>query len=517
MSSSRALRYAGWAAIVLAPFVSVLIMGLTTGTSPLSLDAWNTNWNDELFYNRVIRQMHEVGEPTGVAGYNEIPAARPSYGTYSLFIYIPYYLGAFLTGWQSHNFMYLMNAGFGVVASLAIILILRPDVRKSFLYAGVILFQFVITRLQCSGMTEASYILFAALFGSCAVYAVLNSASNEKKALVATSIVVMIVACGFWGAMRPYILALMLVVWLLLWRGDLALGKACKIGLAVLSVAVAFASLFAYLYCSKYYAAPYFTGTTFGNTLFAELGRALPSLAEKHVAWVMFSASSILHVRRQGIMMLMFIMEWAFLIALFVKACKLGNKTQGALFLGLVLAGFAILEAHLLIYTYQQMHRTMICICLVYLLVIVWYGGLLRRNGKPIAKMAFAAILSIACIGCLIVHADEFAYPQVGIDAAGDAALQEELAKIMPRADEPWDNTIAHAVETRDMYLLFNLPPYLNTNTIKSEVLTQKIKEGSFKSKYLCVADHFKAIKVLEKRYEKIYEGYGHTIYQLRS
>ena len=516
MSNSRVARYAGWLAVVAAPLLSILIIGLVTGTNLISLDAWNTKWNDELFYNRVIRQMHEVGAPTGVAGYNEVPAQRPSYGTYSMFIYIPYYLGAFLTGWGSHNFMYIMNVGFGILACALVVLILRPNVRESLLCAGIMLFQFVITRLICSGMTEASYIVFAALFGSCAIYVARNCASREKRHLVIAALVAMVVACGFWGAMRPYILALMLAVWLVLWKGDFASGKGLRIGLGCASVVVALASLFAYLYCSRYYAAPYFTGTTFGNTLLGEISRALPSLAHKHVAWVTYAATSILHLRRQGVMMFMFIVELVLLIAMFVKTHKQGDKTHAALFLGFVLAGIAILEAHLLIYTYQQMHRTMICICLVYLLAIVWHGGLLRRDGKPVAPIAFGVALSLVCCGCLVVRPAEFELPQGTIDVAADAALQDELAQLMPRADDPWDNTVAHAVETKNLYLIFELPTYINTNTIKYDALKQKMDEHSFKSKYMCVSKRFKANERLAQSYKKIYEGHGHIIYELR-
>ena len=61
-----------WILIVFAPVIAGWIIGLVSGTDPLRLDAWNTTWNDENGYFRVIRTMRHYGVPQGMTGFNEI-------------------------------------------------------------------------------------------------------------------------------------------------------------------------------------------------------------------------------------------------------------------------------------------------------------------------------------------------------------------------------------------------------------------------------------------------------------
>ena len=65
-----------WLLIILAPILAGWIIGLITGTSPLKLDAWNTAWNDENGYFRVIRTMRHYGISQGVTGFNEITSGN---------------------------------------------------------------------------------------------------------------------------------------------------------------------------------------------------------------------------------------------------------------------------------------------------------------------------------------------------------------------------------------------------------------------------------------------------------
>ena len=72
-----------WILIILAPVIAGWLIGLISGTNPLRLDAWNTSWNDEVGYYRVVRIMHYYGVPQGMTGFNEITSGNVPFGPYN--------------------------------------------------------------------------------------------------------------------------------------------------------------------------------------------------------------------------------------------------------------------------------------------------------------------------------------------------------------------------------------------------------------------------------------------------
>lgn len=483
-----------------------------------ALDGWNAQWNDELFYNRVVRQMREVGMPSGMAGYNEVPAPNPSYGTYSMVIYIPYYLGSFITGCASHNFMYMINMGLGVIACLAVILVLRPGFRESMLCVLATLFGFIVSRFFCSGMTEASYVLFAAVFASCALYVLKHADSDQKPVLVVVAFAVMIASVGFWGAMRPYILAFMLVVWALLIWAECGLRTSRRIVLFAASVLVALVSLAVYLYLSKYYMSPYFEETTLGNGLFETLASGWSDVLDKHLRCASFVRKNLMTFGRVGVMLLMLMISGIVLVVMSVSALRKGDKRRAAFFFALVLVGIVVFEAHMLMYTYAQMHRTMIPIAVVYMLVIIWHGSSLLRSARPYVPIAVIGIASIACAASLAHHPQEFVLPQVkaNYSQAAEMELRERLTELMPRSDDRWDNTVAHPTENAHLHVYYTLPEYLSTNVLEDEYLEQAVRNNSLKSKYVCLPTDSQLKSLVDQHYKAIYRGQRHVIYQVR-
>lgn len=515
MSDSRVVRIALWVALALASVASVLVIGLATDTSIFSLDAWTSTWNDEQRYYRTVQQMRLIGAPCGVTGYNEVPALRPSYGPYSIFVYLPYYLGSFVTGYTSHNFIYLINMVFGVVACLLIIIILRPDVRQSLLCIALFFLHFIIVRYVCSGMTEASYVLFASVFACCSIYVAQKVKQVAKPGMMTIALTVAIVAIGFWGLMRPYILAFMIIPWALLAFGDMPLTRLRRGILFAFGVLVAVVAIIVYMYLSKYYSTPYFYSPTIANDFFDRIARAIPGLAKKHVECVLYSAAKLVKLKWVGIMTFTFASCWVALLVLGVKALKTGDRTSSALLLGLVLAGLAIFEAHMLMYNYKQMHRTMLAVDVVYLITLIWYGSKGLKGSNFTSRAVLVGITCLLCVGCLALKPGDFAFPQVKADysAEQEAALQADLAQLMPQSEDEWGNTIAHPVENRSIYIYFNVPIYMSLNSFQMTKLEEAIEEGTLKSKYLSMPDDYDINDDLRKRYKVIYEGNKHIIY----
>lgn len=519
IGKSRVLRYALWALVVLSPIISYLIIGLASDTSLFSLDAWNTGWNDEQRHYRTVQQMRAIGAPSGVAGYDEVPAPRPSYGPYCVLTYLPYYLGSFISGYQTHNFMYFLNASFGVLSCLVIVLVLRPDVRESILIAVLFMFQFIVSRYLCSGMTEGSYVLYGAVFACCAVVLVRRSDSKRENRRwpIIVAFVVMIVFTGIWGGMRPYILAFLLVPWFLLAICDFGLGKPARILLAVLGVLAAAGALFFYMYASKYYATPYLSNASFADSFLETIAKAIPGLVGENISAVKYAVVKFVKLQWRGILVFGFAVGWVALLAVFIQAKRKGERVVAAFSLALVLAGLAIFEANLLLYSYKQLYRMVIVVDTIYFIALVFCGAKLRIAGKVPVRALCIVLFCLACTASLVTKPSSFAYPQVSkdYDPAAEIATSERLLEIMPRSDDPWANTLAHPVEGGGIQLYFSLPPYMNTNNLRMSYLKKAIKNNTLKSKYVSIPKRNDINKEMKKRYTVIYEGGGHIIYQI--
>lgn len=539
MAKSRAARTLSHLAIVVAPLVSVLIIGLATSTSPFAIDAWNTFLNDEHNYYWSVSQMQLFGQPSGITGYNEQAAPNPSYGSYGIFVYLPYYVASFATGVSSHNFIYIINMAFGVLAAALIVILLKPSTRQSLCLAALVLFHFIISRYLCSGMSEGSYVLFAGIVIACALY-VVRVGSDGRPALVALALAAIILASAFWGCMRPFLLAYMLVPCALAVTSTCRLVKAARAGIIVLAVAATAASLVLYVYYAKNYVVPYFDSATIATSMGTLILQALPGLPAQHVECVLYSGTRLVHLKWQGIMVFTFAVCWVLLLIMGIRAARRSNKMAAGLLFALVVAGFAIFEAHLLLYSYKQMHRMFIPVDIIYLAALVWFGAgaitrtAANRTGKhtknksrsqqgsasPLWVPTVVTVVAVCllCTGSLALHPDEFKLPQSG-DAYEDVdenALRTELSQLMPQSENQWDNTIAHPIETADLWLYFAMPRYLAPTTCKNDYLSQAIADSSFKSKYVSLPASSKLNKKMAAKFTVLYEGQGHVIYQVR-
>ncbi len=508
-----------WVLIAASPLISVLIICIVTGTSLGALDAWSSSWNDEMRYFWSVTQMRLYGHPCGTPGYNEVVTQWPSYGPYSVTVYGLYYLGSFVSGFGSHNFMYVLNMAFGVIAAAVVAFAVRPDVRASLHLIVLLVFQFVIARYICSGMTEASYVLFAACFTSLAFCLQKRSTAPEDKRRYVVLYCAMIACLAIWGSMRPYLLAFVLVPLCMLFVGQNHVGKKGKIGLVLISFVVAGAVLVVYWLQSKYMMTPYFYKGTIANSIFDRLASALPALPGAHLRCIAFSGRQLIKLHWQGIMVFAFFICWVVLLIQCVRAHRSKERTRFAFLLSLLLVGFIIFEAHLLLYDYKHMHRTMMAVIVIYLLsVVLLESG--RTLKRPVSLASGAVLLtSLVCVVALVALPLEFSLPQVpkNYDAAAEQAQHEQFERLMP--EDPsggWENTIAHPPENSGFRIYYNIPTYMNMNSCKKEFLEKAITEGTLKSKYLCLPATGSLNKLAAEHYEKIYEGSGHIIYKTR-
>ena len=254
-----------WILIILAPFISAALLQLLTGTSALRLDAWNTSWNDEVGYYRVIRLLRYEFSPRGMYGFNEDAPANLAYGPYNIFTYLPYFALSFFTGVENHNFIYYSNAVLAVLAGLFYVLLVRPRAKEGFFTVLFLVTYLVAGRYIWSGMSESSYNFFLILFTALVLWMIRHPfapASSQKATLFA-----MILIVFFWNTMRPYYFPLLLIPLYMIFRQKSALSGGAKALFFLLCALSAAGSLGLFFFFTNYNVARYFFDSTQTETL----------------------------------------------------------------------------------------------------------------------------------------------------------------------------------------------------------------------------------------------------------
>ena len=149
-------KYIPYFLFFITPVFALLLLCIIQRISLFEIDWWNSTWNDEVIYHKIVKMMREYGYPTGVCSYNEIEPQYPAYGTWIITAYIPYWLVSFLTGIHTHGFMVIANVLMVVIANIAFCLLARPKGWQIFFLSMFSILSLTYERYVWSGMNEGS-------------------------------------------------------------------------------------------------------------------------------------------------------------------------------------------------------------------------------------------------------------------------------------------------------------------------------------------------------------------------
>ena len=516
-----------WILIILAPVISGWVIGLISGTSPLQLDAWNTTWNDENGYFRVIRTMRYYGVPMGMTGFNEITSGNVPFGPYNIFTYIPYYLLSFITGCVSHNYIYICNIIMALAANIIFVALVRPRTRQAVLTAVFFFTQLIAARYTWSGMAEASYHFYIVVFMGLVIWYLRHpDASGLKKAL---ALIAMVALTFIFGVMRPYFAALFLIpLYLLVFRND-RIGEISRFLSALVILAVMFGTVILMYYFMGYIAEYFEVAPAMKLAQIIRGGQIrdiVMSLVQANKDSVRSAIDLIKEYRWAGGIAFLFYFEWIILFIEFVYSLVSRKKDGSAavLFL-LLLSGGMIYEATILLYKAYQLHRMLLAITIAYSLFLIEFGSILPWVNA-------AAV--IACVGFYIVMKPAaFALPQINDASISAEQMQEykdEMIRQMPMQKVPengifeapesldpyWENTVAKITEDEKIQLSYVLPDYLSLNFCSEKYMKQCIKSNGFSSRYIMVKTDSELDGLCKGQYKLLWEGVDHSIYDCR-
>ena len=508
-----------WLLIILAPFISAALLQLLTGTSALRLDAWNTTWNDEVGYFRVIRLLRHEFYPQGMYGFNEDAPSHLAYGPYNIFTYLPYFFLSFFTGIENHNFIYYNNVVLAVLSGFFYVILVRPKAKQGFFTVLFLVSYLVAGRYIWSGMSESSYNFFLILFTALVLWMVKNpgaSVSSQKAVLT-----VMILIVFFWNTMRPYYFPLLLIPVYMIFRKKSPLSGGAKALFLFLSVAAAAASLGLFFFFTSYNVARYFFDSTQTETLMKLLRSGSPVIMLKEI--LRSNLDALREIKGYladsrwagGIPLIYFVQSLILLIMLIRGLFEKPSKKDGrcAVIFFMLMAGAAIYEANVVLYSPVQLHRMMLAVTLAYGLLIIELGSTLSL------AVGEAAVLA-AMVFFFLRAPQNFCLPQIDsstLSAQEEQAMELELRRVLPLEEDPWDNTIAKLPEFEALQYSFMLPSYISPNICQTQVLRNLLTNGTIRSKFVLLEDSSDLNQLCTaKKYRVVWQGYGRTMYATR-
>lgn len=513
-----------WLLIILAPIIAGWLIGLLSGTSPMKLDAWNTTWNDEVGYYRVVRILRYYGVPRGMTGFNEITSGNVPYGPYNVFTYIPYYLISLVTGCDSHNYIYFCNIIMAVLANIVFVALVRPGRMQSLLTALFFLTQLIAARYTWSGMAEASYHFYIVVFMGLVIWYLKSpDASRLSKDLALLAMVLLTFA---FGVMRPYFAVMFLIpLYLVVFRNN-KIGEFSRFISTLLILAAMFGTVVLMYYFMGFIAEYFEVAPALKLAQIIRSGQAgqiFQSLLQVNKESVRSAIDMIKEYRWAGGIAFLFYFEWAILFVEYIASLVKRKKDGSAAVMFLLLvSGIMIYEATILLYKSYQLHRMLLAITIAYSLFLIAFGTILPWVNA-------AAVIACVCF-YIVMKPAAFALPQINADSITDEQLQEykeTLIKNLPMQQVPaigmfdapdsldpyWENTVAKITEDNNVQLSFVLPDYLSLNFCSEKYMSQCIKNDGFSSRYILVKTDSDLNEMCRTRYKNIWEGIGHSIY----
>ena len=513
-----------WLLIILAPIIAGWLIGLLSGTSPMKLDAWNTTWNDEVGYYRVVRILRYYGVPRGMTGFNEITSGNVPYGPYNVFTYIPYYLISLVTGCDSHNYIYFCNIIMAVLANIVFVALVRPGRMQSLLTSLFFLTQLIAARYTWSGMAEASYHFYIVVFMGLVIWYLKSpDASRLSKDLALLAMVLLTFA---FGVMRPYFAVMFLIpLYLVVFRNN-KIGEFSRFISTLLILAAMFGTVVLMYYFMGFIAEYFEVAPALKLAQIIRSGQAgqiFQSLLQVNKESVRSAIDMIKEYRWAGGIAFLFYFEWAILFVEYIAALVKRKKDGSAAVMFLLLvSGIMIYEATILLYKSYQLHRMLLAITIAYSLFLIAFGTILPWVNA-------AAVIACVCF-YIVMKPAAFALPQINADSITDEQLQEykeTLIKNLPMQQVPaigmfdapdsldpyWENTVAKITEDNNVQLSFVLPDYLSLNFCSEKYMSQCIKNDGFSSRYILVKTDSDLNEMCRTRYKNIWEGIGHSIY----
>ena len=179
------------------PLICAMIYTLKDGHTPLDVFLPASYWNDELMYYKQVENIVSGGLSKGWFGYNEMHGNIYPFAVWSPAILLPWILWGKIFGWNLVAPV-VSSIVFNMVALAIFAGIVKPSVKESVFFLGLLAVFVPYTRYLLCGMPEAIYMALGILFMGLSIC---YCRKPDRKILIFLFAIVMFatLARPYWG------------------------------------------------------------------------------------------------------------------------------------------------------------------------------------------------------------------------------------------------------------------------------------------------------------------------------
>lgn len=230
------------------PFIACLFVCMKDGMWITDVYIANSQWNDEVFYYKMIGAVNQYNQPLGYFGYNGSFAHIGRFGSWSPVLFVFYIMYARLFGWSMLAPVYC-NIVVMTTAMAVFALLVKPTGKQTFFIGSLYCSGMIFTRYIFSVMPEITIYALIVIYIGVSVKMLRQKEGEHKVGYV----IVLNILTLILTLMRPYWLFLSIV------PGIYYYSKARKKRIIILEIAWSVVCAGLFFLISRYFCAPYYT------------------------------------------------------------------------------------------------------------------------------------------------------------------------------------------------------------------------------------------------------------------
>lgn len=478
----KKVNYKNAVAIVIfaaIPILACYIMCLRNGIRLNNIYLPNSQWNDELFYYKLVESVASYNEPLGYFGYNESYANIGGFGPWSPVLFVFYVLYAKVFGWTMSSPIYC-NIILMTVSMLIFAYLVRPTKKQTLFAVFLYLSATIFTRYIFSAMPEVTIYALLVIYLGIAIKMYRQTENDYKnRYLIGLNVIAFLLVL-----MRPYWILLFVV------PGYFWYEKYKKRKIIVLEVIIPFSSMVIYWLITSNFCASYFKSII--NMDWLRLLFSSPVQGIQNIVYIFLSSIwTLLQNIGEGIISGSPAggVYTIYIISIFYFLYKIGqikeNKKE-KLYIGYYLMYSCImLLAIFYLYDINVGSRHVMAFILVFLLLLS-----LRETSNKRYLMILSAFIWIFCIRAtepytyqVPVYTEE---KELALSSGMEELSEEGIVEF--NTDNPWDNTIIWLVSdetTIDFTYLYAIPKGMGINLCFKDFVLNNFSQ--LNSRYIMV------------------------------
>ena len=470
---------------VLTPILGMALYMLKykVGVGDISIAC--SDWNDELWYYKMIEAMVHYGLPQGYYGYNESHAIWGNLGGWSIAMYLPFVAIGKLVGW---NYMtpVVINLVLWLASFVLFAVALRPSLKQQ-VFVSLVWLSYSINIRYIFSATPETLITVCFLWVAIAFVKLYKNPKSLGWLIFADVVLV------YLTLMRGYYILFIVCILAILYNDS----KKISLNI-IIQVIVALVAAVGFVLIVHFCLAEYFVPDI--NTEWLTHPKAFVKLnLMGFIESLQYMWEAVLLKNMRGSWYIIYLLVVPFII----RRCI---KNKNIVDYSLLFSWVALIIAMWTLYTAKEGCRHLMAYCMIAVMLIAYSEVQLKASYIIIAVLMYTTWFSKDSFFNALIPKDE-----KQMEALADG--YEKLSKELELSDEPWDNTI---ISTRITYSndMYAIPEGFALNSCLDDYVRENWDE--LNSKYIAYRPEGDLNDFLAERCEVIATFGDTVVYQIR-